>query len=483
MKRSLALLLALALSVGLLAGCQNQPAAPGSSGPSKPETTPADFSFVNAMEALDGQTGHRFWSGIYFRSLDLTLTLEGMTADAYELGQEPDFFLSSGEQTQPLADLLMTLPLVPDSRREEEARPVSGEASVFQFSYNTAEEPNNQAIHLLFSQDGRLYLTSDAGPDAPCVSYEVQGGAEAADALLTLVWEELGHIFYSAVIFTSPYDADPASPVVQVGCSNTASIPLTLGQLRLILDGKTVYTDDSATGQTVPGGEVFYLEFSPAEVPGIADGVTLRVELDVTGETAHGPDSATLSAEALFRAGGETLFSTPEPMTPQSQDYYNRYISAWAVVFPQDWDYGRRFADVPFYFAADGCFLEDARKDLASGETLDYRGSISDRFPDGYVPGVQLEELMAQYFGLSAQEVRNWAGSAYDAASGQYYLPGGYGGAYPYCQVEAARENGNRLELDCAWYSAVDNAPLERCTITLEFSEDGSFLYRSSRLL
>ena len=442
-------------------------------GPTSPPP-PAAFTLTDALAREDGQTGHAFWYLSAFRDLDLRCSLEGFPAGE---GERLSPEISTGEApAKALMDILDGLPLEEDSRREEQGRPAAGTGAAFSLSYNTAEEQENEPLYLL-PFEGRLYFLSGQDADASGYSYAVQGGQERAEEVLAQLWAEGDKMVYHVAVYAQPDRLRPDSQMVGVVVSCDTDDPLTVR-------GVSVGVGDAAPlegldGTVVQGIDLLQIPLedlppAPEETP-----YTLWVTLAWRQGTDRA-ETADFSAQLTITPQGELLYRAPDPMTPEQQAVYDRYLRPFwgGLLYSQEFDQEHYPQNLGAYLM----FLTACQADGGPGPQSD---------EEGWLAGDAVEKLVSRYFLVTPEQYRRlvWPydpslsdGDGYDAAGHRYRFMGGLGGAYPYAQVDASRPSGDLLEIDYTMYSIVDDGVDSRATLTVQLLPDGGFVYLANHI-
>lgn len=461
----------------MLAGCQ-----PGGQTPPA-STQPPAFVLTDAMTREDGQTGHVFWFVSGFLALDLGYTLEGAPA---QVGNHltPDLS-ASGVPAQALGNILNTLPLAEDSRRDESSRPTSGTGAAFSLSYNTAQDQENEVCYLLI-HEGRLYILSDPYPGATGVSYAIQGGQEQAQAqaqVLDRLWAESEKMVYHVAVFAAQsQEVHPQSQVLKVLVTNDTAHPLTVREVTV--QGKD--TGEAVRLDSFAGTEMeeqAVLQIALEDLPDVSEGAAYEVRVTLTWqEGTPQAETVTFLAEVLITAQGMQLFRAPDPMTPRQLELYTQYVQPFqaSLLYDKAFSEEQPLTTFHVYTLFYSSYIAQYN-DYPKSSSLDY-----------WYPGDFVEELIGRYYLLTPQQIRRNAPvydpargfdhEGYDAASHRYCLLGGLGGAYPYCQVDDARQSGDRMEIDYTMYSAIDDSVSSRATLTVRLLPHGGFAYLANQV-
>ncbi|HPR39641.1 MAG TPA: hypothetical protein PKV62_01355 [Oscillospiraceae bacterium] len=211
-----------------------------------------------------------------------------------------------------------------------------------------------------------------------------------------------------------------------------------------------------------------------------------------SGETASSSSVAAQSSDAQPAAAESSPESTPpSDSTPSesvptvtisldAEDCYETYLAAWTFYSPQRYDFTDGCPEIVDESALElmfnSCWSLDYQR-AHDGDRTGWQNALYAASENYNFPADLVEETIGRYFNLGADDIRAAAGEKYDAESGAYFFPGGFGGFDKVGEVTGVRLEGDLLELDSSWYIGTTDEFQWSCTTTIQLQPDGSWKY------
>ena len=201
----------------------------------------------------------------------------------------------------------------------------------------------------------------------------------------------------------------------------------------------------------------------------------------VTGILEANLETLPLELEYTISEDATALSSPLLPeMTPENQEYCDRYISMWGQYSPfvVNFDEGNYMQDFHPYHLYNLMALAEGKRDEYNQEY------------GLHVPGEILEDMILRHFLFTAEQIRAWMPTKemneseyYDPETNIYHFEGGYGGGGYNAVVSGSHREGDLLTLICDWYDYADNFAFSQ-ELTLHLGEgEHDFIYVSGRIL
>ena len=349
-------------------------------------------------------------------------------------------------------------------------------------------EGNEYIEHIITLPDGTVFLSEFyAGSDTKYYRCKMTDASQYAalradmDAIKT-EWES--NVEYSLYVGISPDGFKPESQVLRIRLINKGSYPVSFGR-----DFKIERTD-SGTGTPLsytipftddlvivaPGEDTIYTIDLNALENGRAEG-SYRIS-----QTFHN-EKGSVEIQKEYAIGeefDEVSYPVPPKMTPENQDYYNKYLRVWGLENPFQNDFSEQNPPKDFepFLLYGGCARLEFEGDME-------KYSESRPFPD--IPATQVEAVIARHFPVTAEQFRvevermGVERMSYDPQKDVYHFEGGYGGVGVYGVVTNSSREGDLITLDCDWYGGWGDSPVFSNKVTIRLGEKkNDFFYLSN---
>lgn len=173
----------------------------------------------------------------------------------------------------------------------------------------------------------------------------------------------------------------------------------------------------------------------------------------------------------------EISYPLPPRMTPENQEYCERYIQMWGFYNPFSQDFGegsypQNFHTYHLYHILSG--MEGIRDE----------DSIY-----GDIPADTVEGVIARHFAVTPEQIRSLSPTiarrpeeGYDSQTNTYHFEGGYGGGSLTGIVVKSIREGDLLTLTCRWYDMDDSFSFEHEVTLRTGSNKNDFFYLKNKV-
>lgn len=463
----LACCLALSACAANGGGTVSDPAS-GASSPSEASAAPAGVCFMDTLALSPAQE----IAGIHYYASTSPQDFEG--ADPLLHTYNPALVAVF---TEYLRSLMVT-------EQVPEATPLPDSAALGDFLYLSLSIANDGNIDrvdtLILTSTGDCYDAEN--PDEARLYHMADAaGYEQAKAVLDKMMESFhSTIAYHMEMSVYPDHFVPESTVVRVSFYNNGNQPARLGReyaFEKLVDGSwkplewKIPQAAAAEPQIVPPKDSLTHILDLTALAGGQREGTYRLRNTVSTDS----DSSELTAEYTISADAPERSNPPSPeMTPEHQESYDRYLSAWGFYSPFDQPFTeeRYFTEFRTYLLFGGCLWQES-----PGKLEEFHSQYGERFPAELV-----ESTIQRHFLLSTATIRSslpgtgGSGESFDAETGIYVFPGGYGGGSNHGVVTEAERQGDLLTLTCDWYG-MDDSYQYTCKVTIRLGEGDAFHY------
>lgn len=287
--------------------------------------------------------------------------------------------------------------------------------------------------------------------------------------------------YYIKLFVMYPSVFTPDSTGLAVAVENGSEKPVTFDtrfQVERLEKGswnELQYAASSPAGKTVtlePNSRNFYSLYLTDLEGGQEQGdYRLSQTFVCNGETARLSAQYTISDDAPDQS-----YPLPPEMTPENQEYCEKYVSMWGFYSP----FAEDFTE-DSYLTNLHTYLTYSPIIFAQGKRDEYQAKYG-----ADIPAEIVEEAICSHFLLTPDQVRAMTPTQsqnsdeyYDPDKNIYHFAGGYGGGANSAVVADSKREGNLLTLVCDWYT-VESAYLESNRLTIRLDDDGGFQYLAS---
>ncbi len=333
-------------------------------------------------------------------------------------------------------------------------------------------------------ETGDVYLTQISGDQPLARHYSASRMAystlkrEIADIRTAL---DALPLDYQLEMGTSPDSFKPESTALRLWFENIGAQPVTCstrftveklenGSWQSLLEKEGAPAEKSLT---VPPRDTGYYAVDLTRVEGAQEPGRYRVSNSFNA----GAQQITLTAAYEISTDAFEVSRPYKPdMTPEQQDYYNKYLSVWGFYCPFDRDYTEQ------------SFAQDFRPYLLyySSAAQEGRREEYDKFGVD-VPASVVEGTVTRHFPVTAEQFRarlaqdRKGTEYYDPQNDSYHFEGGYGGVGLEGVVTHFVQENGLVTLSCDWYDITDRYQFSHAvTIRLGAGADEFYYMKNS---